>query len=337
LDKGGLQGGVPRTNNKEKPPPDPLLVQGGGKTAELKLPTKEGSIPVDGRTVKLTNLNKVYWPEEKFTKRDLVTYYHEMAPFILPYLKDRPQSLNRHPNGIKGESFYQKDIEHHPEWVKTVPVRSESQDKEIRFLLCQDAATLVYMANLGCIEINPWSSRLGMLDRPDYLVIDLDPEDIPFEAVVESALAVKKVLDKAGTQHYCKTSGKTGLHVYVPLGGSCDYDQARQFAEIIARLSHRELPKITSLERNPARRQKKVYLDFLQNRHGQTLAAPYSVRPHPGATVSTPLRWEEVKPGLDPSQFTIRTIGKRLEKTGDLWTPVLSGTIDLVKCLQRLG
>ena len=337
LDKVGLQGGVPRATNKEKPLPDSLLVQGGGKPAELKLPAKEGSIPVDGRTVKLTNLNKVYWPEEKFTKRDLVTYYHEIAPFILPYLKDRPQSLNRHPNGIKGESFYQKDIEHHPEWVKTVPVRSESQDKEIRFLLCQDAATLVYMANLGCIEINPWSSRLGMLDRPDYLVIDLDPEDIAFEAVVESALAVKKVLDKAGTQHYCKTSGKTGLHVYVPLGGSCDYDQARQFAEIIARLSHRELPKITSLERNPARRQKKVYLDFLQNRHGQTLAAPYSVRPHPGATVSTPLRWEEVKPGLDPSQFTIRTIGKRLEKTGDLWAPVLSGTIDLVKCLQRLG
>jgi bifunctional non-homologous end joining protein LigD len=336
LDKGGLQGGFPRATNKQKPPPNPLLVQGGGK-AELKLPTKEGPIPVDGRTVKLTNLNKVYWPEEKFTKRDLVTYYHEMAPFILPYLKDRPQSLNRHPNGIHGESFYQKDIEHHPEWVKTVPVRSESQDKEIRFLLCQDAATLVYMANLGCIEINPWSSRLGMLERPDYLVIDLDPEDIAFEAVVESALAVKKVLDRAGTQHYCKTSGKTGLHVYVPLGGSCDYDQARQFAEIIARLSHRELPKITSLERNPAKRQKKVYLDFLQNRRGQTLAAPYSVRPHPGATVSTPLRWEEVKSGLDPSQFTIRTIGKRLEKTGDLWRPVLSGTIDLVKCLQRLG
>ena len=139
-----------------------------GETPSSSCPQKRGSISIDGRTVKLTNLNKVYWPEEKFTKRDLVTYYHEMASFILPYLKDRPQSLNRHPNGIKGESFYQKDIEHHPEWVKTVPVRSESQDKEIRFLLCQDAATLVYMANLGCIEINPWSSRLGMLERPDY-------------------------------------------------------------------------------------------------------------------------------------------------------------------------
>lgn len=297
----------------------------------------EGTIILDGNSVKLTHLNKVYFPVEGFKKRDLVAYYHDMAPFLLPYLKDRPQSMNRHPNGIRGENFYQKDIEHHPPWAKTVKVRSESQNKEIQFLLCQDAATLVYMANLGCIEINPWSSRLGMLDRPDYLVIDLDPEDIAFEAVVESALAVKKVLDKAGTQHYCKTSGKTGLHIYVPLGGSCDYDQARQFAEIIARLSHRELPKVTSLERNPARRQKKVYLDFLQNRRGQTLAAPYSVRPHPGATVSTPLRWEEVKPGLDPSQFTIRTIGKRLKKTGDLWAFVLSGTIDLVKCLERLG
>ena len=323
--------------NSDRSPSKPLPGTGKGKSDRSRIDPNRGHDHPRRQPVKLTHLNKVYFPVEGFKKRDLVTYYHDMAPFLLPYLKDRPQSMNRHPNGIRGESFYQKDIEHHPAWVKTVKVRSESQDKEIQFLLCQDAATLVYMANLGCIEINPWSSRLGMLDRPDYLVIDLDPEDIAFEAVVESALAVKKVLDKAGTQHYCKTSGKTGLHIYVPLGGSCDYDQARQFAEIIARLSHRELPKVTSLERNPARRQKKVYLDFLQNRRGQTLAAPYSVRPHPGATVSTPLRWEEVKPGLDPSQFTIRTIGKRLKKTGDLWAPVLSGTIDLVKCLERLG
>jgi bifunctional non-homologous end joining protein LigD len=337
LDKRGLQGGASPKTTSHKPPAAPLLVQEAGESNELKLPGKDGVISIGGRTVKLTNLNKVYWPEEKFTKRDLVTYYHEMAPFILPYLKDRPQSLNRHPNGIHGESFYQKDIEHHPEWVKTVPVRSESQDKEIRFLLCQDAATLVYMANLGCIEINPWSSRLGMLEHPDFLIIDLDPEDIAFEAVIDAALAVRKVLEAAGAESYCKTSGKTGLHVYVPLGGCCTYEQARQFAEIIARFAHRELPKTTSVERNPAKRQKKVYLDYLQNRRGQTLAAPYSVRPHPGATVSTPLRWEEVQHGLDPSQFTIRTIRKRLEKTGDLWTPVLTGTIDLVKCLQRLG
>ena len=334
LDKAGIRGGSKPKTTKRKPLHDAPLVQGGGK---IKLAGKGGSISVDGRTVTLTNLNKVYWPEEKFTKRDLVTYYQEIAPFILPYLRDRPQSMNRHPNGIHGESFYQKDVAHHPDWVKTVKIQSESQEKEIRFLLCQDAATLVYMANLGCIEINPWSSRLGMLEQPDFFVIDLDPEDIPFDAVVDAALAVRKVLDKAEAKSYCKTSGKTGLHVYVPLGGCCSYEQARQFAEIIARLAHRDLPKITSLERSPAKRQKKVYLDFLQNRRGQTLAAPYSVRPHPGATVSTPLRWDEVQRGLDPSQFTIQTIGKRLEKIGDLWPPVLSGTIDLAKCLQRLG
>ncbi len=297
----------------------------------------EESPSVGGRLLKLTNLNKVYWPDEKYTKRELIHYYRDVASFILPYLKDRPESLNRHPNGIKGESFYQKDIEHHPAWVKTVRIVSESQGKEIRFLLCQDEATLVYMANLGCIEINPWSSRLGMLDQPDFLVIDLDPEDIVFEAVVDAALVVRQVLEDAGAESYCKTSGKTGLHIYVPLGGRYNYDQARQFSEIIARLAHRKLSKATSLERNPRKRQKKVYLDFLQNRRGQTLAAPYSARPHPGATVSTPLKWEEVKHGLDPSLFTIRTLRKRLDKVGDLWAPVSNGAIDLVKCLERLS
>jgi bifunctional non-homologous end joining protein LigD len=307
------------------------------ESAKLKSSRNEVSITVDGRLLKLTNLNKVYWPDEKYLKRDLIIYYREVAPFILPYLKDRPESLNRHPNGIKGESFFQKDIEHPAPWVKIVKIASESQDKEIRFLLCQDEATLVYMANLGCIEINPWSSRLGMLDHPDFLVIDLDPEDIGFDAVIEAALAVRKALDVAGVESYCKTSGKTGLHVYVPLGARYSYEQARQFGEIIVRLAHREAPKPTSLERNPRRRQKKVYLDYLQNRRGQTLAAPYSVRPHPGATVSTPLKWEEVKSGLDPSTFTIRTLRKRLDRVGDLWAPVLTGSIDLVKCLERLS
>lgn len=297
----------------------------------------EESVSIEGRLLKLTNLNKIYWPGEKYAKRELIQYYREVASFIVPYLKDRPESLNRHPNGIKGESFYQKDIEHHPSWVKTVTIVSESQGKEIRFLLCQDEATLVYIANLGCIEINPWSSRLGTLEQPDFLVIDLDPEDIAFDAVVDAALAVRQVLEEAGAESYCKTSGKTGLHIYVPLGGRCNYDQARQFGEIIARLAHRRLPKPTSLERNPRKRQKKVYLDFLQNRRGQTLAAPYSVRPYPGATVSTPLRWDEVKRGLDPAKFTIRTILKRLEKVGDLWAPVLTSAIDLVKCLERIG
>ena len=296
----------------------------------------EEHVSIDGHVLKLTNLNKVYWPRENYKKSDLISFYGDIASFILPYLKDRPESLHRHPNGIEGESFYQKDIEYHPAWVKTVKIESDSQGKQIRFLVCQDEATLVYMANLGCIEINPWSSRLGVLDRPDFLVIDLDPEDIAFDHVVEAALAVRKVLDTAGAECCCKTSGKTGLHIYVPLGTCCSYEQTRQFAEIIVRLAHEKLPKTTSLERNPAKRKHKVYLDYLQNRRGQTLAAPYSVRPFPGATVSTPLKWNEVKPGLDPSEFTIRTVRKRLDKVGDLWQPVLSGSIDLVKCLERL-
>ncbi len=300
-----------------------------------RLPEQQ-ELVIDGHAVKLTNLNKVYWPREKYTKRDLISYYRDIAPFILPYLKDRPQSLNRHPNGIERESFYQKDIDHHPPWVKTVKIHSDSGDRDINFALCQDEATLVYLANLGCIELNPWSSRLGMLDRPDYLVVDLDPEDTSFDEVVAAAIAVRKTLEQAGVQGFCKTSGKTGLHIYVPLGARYPYEQARQFAEIIARLAHRILPKSTSVVRSPTKRQKKVYLDYLQNREGQTLAAPYSLRPVPGAWVSTPLKWEEVKPGLDPSQFTLRTMAKRLDKVGDLWQPVLGSGIDLIKCLERL-
>jgi bifunctional non-homologous end joining protein LigD len=167
-------------------------------------------------------------------------------------------------------------------------------------------------------------------------VIDLDPEDVPFARVIEAAQAVRRTLENAGASCLCKTSGKRGLHVYVPLGARYDYDQARQFAEIIANLVHANLPVATSVVRNPAKRQQRVYLDFLQNRRGQTLAAPYAVRPYPAATVSTPLKWAEVRQGLDPTKFTIRTMAKRLEKIGDLWEPILGPGIDLERCLDRL-
>ena len=286
----------------------------------------------------LSNLDKVYWPAEGYTKGDLLAYYREVAAVILPYLHDRPQSLHRHPNGIGGKSFFQKDAgrQSPPAWVETVPVASESNGKDIRYLVCQDAATLLYVANLGCIELNPWNSRVGSLGQPDYLVIDLDPDDIAFSRVVEAALAVRKTLDRAGAPGFCKTSGKRGLHVCVPLGACYDYDLAKQLAELIANLVHGELPASTSVVRRPALRRQRVYVDFLQNRRGQTLAAPYSVRPYPGATVSTPLRWEEVRPGLDPSRFTMLTLPKRLEKVGDLWSGVLGPGVDLQDCLERL-
>jgi bifunctional non-homologous end joining protein LigD len=302
--------------------------------------TRRGPIPRGARSAApvLTNLDKVYWPDEGYTKGDLIAYYRDVASVLVPYLRDRPQSLHRHPNGITGKSFFQKDVSRQPppNWVKTVTLPSESGKDHITYLLCQDDASLLYMANLGCIELNPWHSRVGSLENPDYLVIDLDPENVPFQRVVEAANAVRKTLDKAGARSLCKTSGKRGLHVYVPLGARYTSDHARQFAEIIAKLVHQQLPQSTSLTRSPSLRQGRVYLDFLQNRRGQTVAAPYSVRPQPGAPVSTPLRWQEVRNRLDPSKFTIRAVGKRIDKLGDLWKPALGQGVNLAACLERL-
>jgi bifunctional non-homologous end joining protein LigD len=295
-------------------------------------------LQIDGQAVHVTNLGKVYWPEDGYTKGDLIEYYRTIAPIMVPYLKDRPESLHRHPNGIGAKSFFQKDAGGQaPDWIQVAPVRSDSGGKVIHYLVCQNSAALVYLANLGCIEINPWSSRLTALDRPDFLIIDLDPEDVPFDGVVQTALVVRKVLERIDAPSCCKTSGKRGMHIYVPLGARYTYPQGRQFAEIIANVVRAELPDLTSVVRSPAQRQKRVYLDFLQNAEGQTLAAPYSVRPSAGATVSTPLRWSEVKRGLDPRKYTIRTIPKRLDKVGDLWAPVLGPGIDLNRSLAALA
>lgn len=297
----------------------------------------EQQLSIKGHRVSLTHLDKVFWPKEKYTKGELIDYYRKMAPFILPYLKDRPESLHRYPNGITGPSFYQKDVDHQPpDWVKTVLIHSEHETKDIRYLVCQDEATLAYLANLACVELNPWSSRINSLDKPDFLIIDLDPEGVSFSKVVESALAVKDVLDRAKAKSICKTSGATGMHICVPLEARYTYAQARQFAELVARLANKRLPALTSVVRSPKERQKKVYLDFLQNSRGQTIVAPYSLRPRPLAPVSTPLLWKEVKAGLEPTQFTIKTIQARVEKLGDLWKPVLGHGIDLKGCLKRL-
>ncbi len=292
---------------------------------------------INSRQLKLTNLDKVYWPEEGYTKGDLIEYYEKVSGYMLPYLKDRPESLLRHPNGINGKSFFQKDIAQlNAKWLKTQNIFSESNDKNIKYLVCNDMETLIYMANLGCIEINPWFSRIGNLEKPDYVVIDLDPEEIEFDKVIETAQCVKEVLDEAGAPCYCKTSGATGLHIYVPLGAKYDYDTVKEFAYIIAKLANDKIPGITSLERSPSKRKHKVYLDYLQNRRGQTLAAPYSVRPRPGATVAAPLEWREVKTGLKPSDFNIKNIFRRLGQKGDIFQKILSDGIDIQKCIENL-
>jgi bifunctional non-homologous end joining protein LigD len=303
-----------------------------------KINVKDKEITLSGHKLKLTNLDKVFFPDEGYTKGDLIDYYKSISKYMLPYLKDRPESMRRNPHGIKGQSFFQKNVDHMPpSWVKTKMIYSESNDSNINYMLCNDEATLVYMANLGCIEINPWFSRIQALENPDYLVVDLDPEEISFDKVIETALVVKEVLDEAGAKSFCKTSGATGLHIYVPLKAKYDYEAAKEFAHVIARITNNRIPEFTSLERSPSKIKKKVYLDYLQNRKGQTLAAPYSVRPFPGATVAAPLLWEEVKKGLSPSQFTIKNIHERLKDTGDLFKGILGAGINIEKCLKRIN
>lgn len=292
---------------------------------------------IGGQAVSFSNLDKLYWPEEGITKGDLIAYYQGIANVLLPFLKDRPQSLLRHPNGIDKPGFFQKDIDHTPDWVRTVALQAESTGKDVDYLVCDDKATLAYMNNLGCIQLNPWNSRLANLENPDYLVIDLDPDENPYDEVIETALATKEVLDKAGAASYCKTSGATGMHIYVPLGAKYGFGQAKQFAQLVAQLVHEKLPNLTSLERNPKSRRGNIYLDFLQNAIAQTVAAPYSARPRAGAPVSAPLRWEEVKPGLRPADFTIRNMPDRIRKLGDLFSGVLGQGVDLEACLKKLS
>ena len=289
--------------------------------------------------VKATNLTKIYFPDEGIIKDDVINYYIEMGKYILPYLKGRPQSLLRNPNGINAKGFFHKDAgDDAPGFVKTQKVYSESNNKEIDYIICDNQATLTYLNNLGCIEINPWHSTVKALDKPDYLIIDIDPSNQnTFEQVIEAANVVKQILDKAGAPSYCKTSGSSGLHIYVPTAKKYTYDQVKDFAYLICMLASEQIPDFTTLERNLQKRgEKHIYMDYLQNRKGQTIACVYSLRPKKGATVSTPLLWKEVKSGLSPLDFTINNIMKRVKKMGDIFTPILGKGIDLNKCLKNL-
>lgn len=290
---------------------------------------------VCGHELKFTHLSKIYWPDDKVTKRDMFNYYYQVGEYIIPYLKDRPMSLNRFPGGITGKGFYQKDVTGKaPDWAKTF-AHITDEDKHNNYLVGDDEATLLWMATLGCIEMNPWFSRVQSPDNPDYCVIDLDPDKNTFDQVIEAAQEVKKVLDAINVPSYCKTSGSTGMHIYIPLGAQYSYDQSQMFAKIIVSLVHQQIPDYTSLERMISARHGKMYLDFLQNRPGATIAGPYSLRPKPGATVSMPLNWDEVKPGLTMKDFTIFNSIDRLKETGDLFKGVLGPGIDLNETIKK--
>lgn len=286
-----------------------------------------------GLKVELTHLDKIYWPDEKITKGDLLNYYQTMAPYLLPYLKNRPITLHRYPEGIKGTEFYQKDLPgNRPSWIKTCDLSQEG--KINHYLLISDVNSLLYAINLGSIDLHPFISKCNDLEKPDYCVIDLDPQGISFDKVIEVALVIHEILDRIKVKHYCKTSGGKGLHIVIPFNADYDYDQSRRFAEIIAHIVNKKLPKTTSLERSPSKRLKRVYLDCLQNRESQTIVAPYAVRPRPGAFVSTPLKWSEVNFQLDPSQYNIKTVPNRIKKVGDIFKPVLKEKNNLKKALD---
>ncbi|HEX3767387.1 MAG TPA: non-homologous end-joining DNA ligase, partial [Puia sp.] len=314
----------------------PVKVSAGKQKPLLNATDETQETEVDGHSLTFKHLGKLYWPKEGYTKRQLLNYYYEASPFILPYLKDRPQSLNRFPNGINGENFYHKDVTATaPEWVKQFPYTTNGEKKN--FLVVEDTASILWMANLGAIEMNPWNSRIQKPDHPDWCIIDLDPaEKNTFDEVIQTARVTKQVLDEFNVLAYPKTSGSTGIHIYIPLGAKYSYDESQMFAQIIATEVRDRLPHMTSIERMTNKRKGKIYVDFLQNRPKATLAAPYSVRPKPDATVSMPLEWDEIKKGLKMKQFTMQNALAQVRERGDLFKPVLGKGIDMEKILKAI-
>lgn len=281
---------------------------------------------------KLTNLNKIYYPEDGYTKGDVLHYYEQVAELILPHLKDRPLSLKRYPNGIHEAFFFQKNTpDGYPAWLRTEIIEGT------RFVLAEDKRSLMYLANLGCIDQNPWMSRVGTLEHPDFVLIDLDPHECEFAKVVEAAVLVKGTLDKIGLKGYPKTTGGDGMHIYIPVKPVYTFEQVRTFAEVIARMLAVTRPELFTMPRSVAAREKnRVYFDYMQIASGKTISAPYVARAYPGAAVSTPLDWKEVTPELHPSQFHIKNAPARFALTGDLFEGVLRRPQDLVKAFGKL-
>jgi bifunctional non-homologous end joining protein LigD len=299
---------------------------------QLLADVKEASLRIDSQTLKFTNLKKVYYPDEGYTKRDVLNYYDGVADLILPHLKDRPLSLKRYPNGIKQDYFFQKDAaESFAPWLRTERI------DDIHYVFAEDRASLLYLVNLGCIDHNPWMSRSPSLDNPDFILIDLDPQECSFDKIVDAALLVKKVLDRIGLVGYPKTTGGDGMHVYVPVEPIYSYEETRTFADLISRLTIQEDSSLFTTPRSVAKRQKnRVYFDYLQNGRSKTIAAPYVLRAYSGAPVATPLDWSEVRRGIHPSQFNITNALDRFAERGDLFAGVLDAPQELDAALLRV-
>jgi bifunctional non-homologous end joining protein LigD len=321
---------VVRESEESSPAPDE-------KTKPLLGPDqKEATVEIDGHSLKFTNLNKVWFPGEGYAKRDVIDYYDVVATLILPHLKDRPLSLKRYPNGIHEEYFFQKNAEDFAaSWVRLEPIPSEG--RTINYIIANDRATLLYLANLACIDQNPWMSRIGSLDKPDFMLIDLDPVECPFDMIVEAALLTREVLEQVGLRGYPKTTGGDGMHIYVPVEPKYSYDQVRGFAEIVSHLVIGRKPDLFTTPRAVVKRRKgRVYFDYLQIAESKTISAPYVIRPYDGAPVATPLSWDEVKPDLLPQHFTIENAPARFAAVGDLFAGVLERPQRLETAMSKL-
>ncbi len=284
-----------------------------------------------------TNLDKVFWPAEGYTKGDLIAYYEGIAEWLLPYLADRPVVLTRYPDGIDGKSFFQKDAPGYaPDWLRLETMWSEHAEREIRYFVLDDLPSLLYVANMATIPLHVWSSRVAALERPDWCILDLDPKGAPLRDVVAIARFLRELCDDVGVPTFVKTSGSTGLHVLVPLGARYTYEQSRTLAELLARIAVHALPEIATIVRAVSDRDGKVYIDYLQNGHGRLLVAPLCVRPLPAAPVSMPLSWSQVNARLTLERFNIRTAAKWLRTHGDPLVAVLERSIDMLAVLEAL-
>ncbi len=292
------------------------------------------------RVLKLSNLDKPFWPDEGITKGDLLEYYRDVAPVLVPHLRGRPFTMKRYPDGWQGKHFFQKDApKHRPDWLRSAPFPATTREGETRtidYLLVEDDLALLWVVNMGCIDMHAWASRADRPHRPDWVMFDLDPsEDVGFAEVVEVALLVREALELVGLESFPKTSGSRGIHILVPIARRHGYDEVREFAAVIAGALARAHPGLVTTEWQK-RKRRGVLVDANQNGPGKTTAAAYSVRPRSGAPVSTPLRWEEVKPGLDLASFTMDAVLDRVAREGDLFAGVLGGKQSLGAALRAL-
>ena len=289
--------------------------------------------------VVFTNRDKVFWPEQGYSKGDLIDYYEAVAPRLLDFLRDRPLVMTRYPDGIEGKNFFQKDAPSYvPDWIRIETMWSDSAEREVRYFIADDVESLLYIINMGTIPLHVWASRVDKLERPDWCILDLDPKEAPFKDVIKIARCIKTVCDDIALPCYAKTSGSTGIHVLVPLGRNLTFEQCRDLGALLAQVVVSRLPKIATVTRRPSGRQGKVYIDYLQNGHGRLLVSPYSARPVPSAAVSMPLRWSEVNSKLSIERFNIKNAKSRMIRLkSDPWQDLLTQQPDLIGALDALA